>query len=789
MIVAGLSAVVVAPLILEGDLAGRPAWLIPVHVAMVAVAGAAVVRVRLRSAVAGTSWTDAAILICIVSVPAGWVAPVVLAGVFIGKLAGRVRPYKALYNASKDALSATAAVAVALSLGFPDGGSPLTHPVALILVAVTITVVEFAVGVPVLALVAKTPWYRVHRDDADIKAAFFVGKLLVTVLAFALFAGDARLLAFVPLAALVLHLLFAGRLRARSDRMAWQRLAATTDQLDATDIDAVLAAAAGNAVALFNAEQADVLLRDGPSGPLLARSDAQGTVWSGDPALAPVPAGDLLTVTAPLVFDDRPLGEVRLRYAGTVRLTDREWLTLRTFAAAVRTAAGKASTLAAADELARRTARRDPLTGLANRRALEEHGEALLARPQGTAALVAIDVDLVREVNDSLGHVAGDRVLVEVARRLTTTVGPDGLVARLHGDAFAILLADVASAEAAAHRAVAMLACLTAPVRLGDVQIRVDATAGLAVAGSPGGRFAELLREADVARHQAKRGGPRVVRYSAARDPADIDALALGGELPRAIAQREFTVNFQPIVDLATGTMIAAEALARWRHPDRGELDPRRFLAAVERSGLLPSFDEAVLDQALAALVRWRAAGLPAQVAVNACPRSILDPDYPTLVARQLARYGRSGADLVVELTESLTVDDLDLAGPSLSRLRALGVRLALDDFGTRASSLALIARLPEADLKIDRSFVDEMASSPPSLAVVRSTVELARSLGRLVVAEGIEREEQRRTLLAMGCSAGQGHLFGRPLPVDDLMQALERGVDGVAGQLARPMT
>ncbi len=789
VIAAGLAAAVIQFLTLDGELAGKPVWLVPIHVVMVAVAGAAVVRVRVRSAVAGTSWTDAAILICIVSVPVGWVAPVVLAGVFLGKLAGRVRPYKALYNASKDALSATAGVMVALSLGLAGVPNPLTHPVALILVAITIEAVEFVVGVPVLALVSKTPWYRVHRDDADIKAAFFVGKLLVTVLAFALFAGDARLLAFVPLAAFVLHLLFAGRLRARSDRVAWQRLAASTDQLDATDLDAVLTTAAGNAVALFNAELADVVLREGPSGPILARSDASGAIWSGDPALAPAPAGGLLTVTAPLMGEDRPVGEVRLHYAGRVSLTDRELLTLRTFASAVRTAAGRASTLAVADQRAQHTAaRRDQLTGLANRRALQEYGETLLARPHGAAALVAIDVDIVREVNDSLGHVAGDRVLVEVARRLSTMAGPDDLVARLHGDAFAVLIPDVASTEAVGARAAAMLARLSDPVRLGEVLVRLEATAGLAVAGSPGGRFSELLREADVARHQAKRGGPRVARYSAARDPADIDALALGGELPRAIANREFTVNFQPIVDLASGRMVAAEALARWRHPARGDLDPRRFLAAVERSGLLPAFDEAVLDQALAALIRWRAAGVVAQVAVNAGPRSILDPDYPDLIDRQLARYGLTGVDLVVELTESLTLEDLELAAPCLARLRAAGVRLALDDFGTRASSLAMVARLPAVDLKIDRSFVDDMTVSPEAHAVVRSTVDLGRSLGRQVVAEGIEREDQRQALLAMGCAAGQGHLFSRPLPIDELMEVLDHGVEGVAGQIAAPL-
>jgi len=288
--------------------------------------------------------------------------------------------------------------------------------------------------------------------------------------------------------------------------------------------------------------------------------------------------------------------------------------------------------------------------------------------------------------------------------------------------------------------------------------------------------------------YQAKRGGPRIVGYDASRDTADLAQLMLGGDLPRAIAQREFTVNFQPIVDLATGDMISAEALARWHHPEHGDLNPRRFLAAIERSGLLPAFAEAVLDQALATMCRWRGAGIEATVAVNASPRSLLDPAFPPMVARLLARHGLVGGDLVIELTESLTLSQVDLVGDVLRELRASGVRLALDDFGTGYSSLAMLAKVPAYELKVDRSFVSAMTTSPEALAVVRSTVELGRSLSRLVVAEGVEEPEQRQMLWEMGCRAGQGHLFGAAMPADDLLALLAPGSGGVLGRVGTPV-
>jgi EAL domain-containing protein (putative c-di-GMP-specific phosphodiesterase class I) len=294
----------------------------------------------------------------------------------------------------------------------------------------------------------------------------------------------------------------------------------------------------------------------------------------------------------------------------------------------------------------------------------------------------------------------------------------------------------------------------------------------------------ELLRRADVAMYRAKREGVRISEFSRARDTADLGSLALGGALARAVAEDQFAVNFQPIVDLATGEMIAAEALSRWHHPERGPLPPDRFLDAIERSGQLSAFAEAILDQALVAASAWREAGFEVPVAVNVSPRSLLDPTFPTVVLNRLEARGLPPAALIVELTESLTLSQLEVVDEVLGTLRQAGVVLALDDFGTGFSSLATLARVPVHELKIDRSFVKAL-DSPVSAAVVRSTIDLGRTLDLLVVAEGVESEDQRKRLWELGCPAGQGHLFARPMPAPKLLAALDRGTDGKPGAFA----
>jgi diguanylate cyclase (GGDEF)-like protein len=484
------------------------------------------------------------------------------------------------------------------------------------------------------------------------------------------------------------------------------------------------------------------------------------------------------------------MGELRLRFHGEVTLTEREGYTLRTFAAALCTAIRNASTHAETQRLAAShalAAAQDPLTKLANRRRLEEFATTVLDRPaRGVTALLLLDLNRFKEINDTLGHAAGDRVLVEIAHRIGATANTGDLVTRFGGDEFAILFTELPAPPVAVPRAQAILGAIAAPMDLDGMRISVEAAGGIAIAdGSTD--IAELLRRADVAMYQAKRRGQQVVRYAAAQDTTDVSQLVLGGDLARAIDENEFVVHFQPVVDLGTAEVIAAEALTRWEHPAHGLLYPGSFLDTVERSGQLAAFAELVLDQALAAAVTWRDAGFPMPVAVNVSPRSLLDPAFPGMVTARLAAHDLPPDLLVVELTESLMLSQLEVVDEVLESLRAAGVILALDDFGTGYSSLSTLARVPVQELKIDRSFVGGM-TSPAEAAVVRSTIELGRSLELMVVAEGVESEEQRRRLWDLGCPAAQGFLFARAMPLDALIAALTRGFGGRPGALAEPL-
>jgi diguanylate cyclase (GGDEF)-like protein len=615
------------------------------------------------------------------------------------------------------------------------------------------------------------------------------GGLVLAATTVSLYLVNPWLMAVVPPCVYAIRLVAANRVRRREENEAWQRLAQATDELNAVDLDKVLHTAVRHASDLFSADEVEVEVQPVSGHKRLVRGDAKTVSYDGEPAGAP-PATGSFAIPTPLESyqGDADLGELRLRFRGPVKLSERERYTLRTFAAALCTAVRNAATFAETQRMAEshaRAAAQDPLTQLANRRRLLQYGtEVLSAVPaRGVAALLLIDLNHFKEVNDTLGHSAGDRVLIDVAQRLAGAVQPDDLVARLGGDEFAVLFVGLPAPAVAEARAQGVLGALATPIDLDGMRISVEASGGVATVPTSGG-MGELLRRADVAMYQAKKNGQRVVAYAHARDTADIGSLTLGGDLARAVAEQQFTVNFQPIVDLGTGEAIAAEALTRWHHPDRGDLAPDRFLDAIERSGQLAAFAEAVLDQALAAAHQWADAGFPIPVAVNVSPRSLLDPNFPEMVARRLTARRLPAESLFVELTESVTLSQLEVVDEVLGALRTLGVRLALDDFGTGYSSLATLARVPVDELKIDRGFVREMDASAPG-AVIRSTIELGRSLDLLVVAEGVEREDQRMRLWELGCPAGQGHLFARAMPAHRLLAALHRGCGGRPGALA----
>jgi diguanylate cyclase (GGDEF)-like protein len=756
---------------------------------LIAVARLARVNVRIRSNRHSTTWTDAAMLIGFAMAPASWVVLCTGFGVAIALSVMRSAPIRAVFGVSKDVVVASAGAVILAGMG---STGPAAHPLdglgSLAVAYLLMSVVDELLTIPVIALASRTRIRDRFAAHWDIRLMFDAARFGVVVVTLALLEADSALLVAVPPLVLCLHLWYSNRLRTRAERKAWQNLAAATDALNDVDLDHVLRAAIKSASALFSADEVEVEIWLDENRRLV-RGDGDEILYDGPPGEAPTEATRAMAVPLEGYEGADDIGVLRLRFRGSVAFSEREEYTLHTFASALCTAVRNASAYAelerAAEEHAHAAAH-DSLTGLPNRRRLLEHGAEQLGRrhADGVTALLLIDLNHFKEVNDTLGHHAGDQVLIAVAERLKAALGPEDVVARLGGDEFAVLFGGLPAPAVAAHRAEVVLSGLYEPIEVDGMRISVEASGGIAVAPGTGG-VVELLRRADIAMYQAKRSGQRIAVYARARDTADVGRLALGGDLPRAVAEHEFTVNFQPIVDLGTGEVVAAEALARWHHPDRGDLDPRRFLDAVERSGLLPAFADAVLEQALTAAVTWRDAGFDLPVAVNVSPRSLLDSTFPGTIAARLRAHDLPADRLFLELTETLTISQLDVVDRVLGQLRDEGIRLALDDFGTGYSSLSVLSRIPVHELKVDRAFVSTMETSAEAAAVVRSTVDLARSLDLVVVAEGVESEPQRRLLWELGCGAGQGHLFARPMPAARLLAALHRGTGGRPGAFA----
>ena len=416
----------------------------------------------------------------------------------------------------------------------------------------------------------------------------------------------------------------------------------------------------------------------------------------------------------------------------------------------------------------------DALTGLANRTMLLERTEAVLRerrRTGGHAALFLLDLDRFKEINDTLGHPTGDRVLALVAARLQASLRPEDVVARLGGDEFAVLLPQVRDVEAAREVADRLRAGLADPFHLDRLVIDVQASIGIAMFPEHGGSFDRLHQRADVAMYLAKGDGRGVEVYSPEKDNHSPERLSMLGELRKAIEHGQLEVHYQPQGAVASpgGDVVGVEALVRWRHPTRGLVMPDEFIPVAEQSDLMVRLTDEVLDQALAQAAQWRAPrGHPdVRVAVNVSARDLGDPGFADRVADALTRHQVPAELLVLEITERLLIGDFALGAEVLGRLRAIGVRISLDDFGTGYSSLTLLKALPVNQIKIDRSFVASIHDVEADATIVRSIVELAHGLGLGVVAEGVETQESLRSLATIGCDHVQGWLVGRPMPTE----------------------
>lgn len=415
-----------------------------------------------------------------------------------------------------------------------------------------------------------------------------------------------------------------------------------------------------------------------------------------------------------------------------------------------------------------RQAATDALTGLPNRGAFVERLSAALVerRFEQCVAVLLMDLDHFKDVNDTLGHDVGDELLCQTAARATAALDGTAHVARLGGDEFAVLLTTVPDETAATNVAHAVRAVLTPPFHVRGVALEMSASVGIALAPMHGNDAHSLLKRADIAMYAAKREPNGVQVYDAASDENSVQRLALVGALREAIDKDELLVYFQPKVRIADEQVIGAEALVRWQHPQHGMLSPDVFIGIAERTGLIGALTTVVARRAINQCSEWRRRGFDLSIAVNISVHSLLDADFPEQIASLLDDGGLAAEHLTLEITESVILDPKRTLD-ALHRLASLGVRLSVDDFGTGYSSLTYLQRLPVHEVKVDRSFVMTMGTSESDAAIVKSIIDLGHNLGLRVVAEGVEDRVAWDRLARQGCDVAQGYFMSKPIPAE----------------------
>jgi diguanylate cyclase (GGDEF)-like protein len=421
-------------------------------------------------------------------------------------------------------------------------------------------------------------------------------------------------------------------------------------------------------------------------------------------------------------------------------------------------------------------AHHDALTGLPNRSSLLDTLQEALDRAEHDrrpVAVMLLDMDDFKSINDTLGHELGDIVIQRVARRLEQAVGDSSLLARIGGDEFAVLVIGAQNqAEAVAE---CLLAALDHPLEADSIALHLCASIGIACFPQHGRTAPELMRHADVALYCAKRSDAAFATYAEEDDEYSIDRLALAAQLRRGIERGELVVHYQPKVPLQGGGTPAFEALVRWNHPQLGCIGPDGFIPLAEQTGIIRPLTEWVLEASLEQCRRWRRAGFEVTVSVNVSTRSLLDHDLPAMIGALLARLDLPAAALQLEITESRIVADLPRARAALDELRAVGVMIAIDDFGTGYSSLSQLQQLPVDEIKIDRSFVTRMETDRQDAVLVHSIIDLGRNLGLRVTAEGVETENVKQVLAQLGCDYAQGFHVGRPVVAEECARYLGR--------------
>lgn len=440
------------------------------------------------------------------------------------------------------------------------------------------------------------------------------------------------------------------------------------------------------------------------------------------------------------------------------------------------------------EELIWKHANFDTLTQLPNRRLFSdrlEQGIKRASRAKDSMALLLIDLDGFKEVNDTYGHLVGDELLIEAAKRIKSCVRETDTVARLGGDEFTVILTEIADASHIERVARVLVEVLSRPYQLSKERANISASIGISVCPGDAKDPVTLLKNADQAMYKSKEDGKNCFsHFSKSLEEKSIKRAHLIRDLHDAVARQEFELYFQPIVDLKTGHLFKAEALLRWHHPERGMVSPMEFIPVAEETGLIIEIGDWVFREALDFSRRWRErAGYPVKISVNVSPVQLMLKERTGLWAEHLQQAGITGDGVIVEITEGVLLKDRPTVSKALLDFRDAGIEVAIDDFGTGYSSLAYLSRFDIDYLKIDRSFTSKLAPASTDLVMSNAIIVMAHALGMKVIAEGIETEEQRDLLIAAGCDYGQGYLFSRPLPAQQfeafVVEALRAGPVG----------
>ncbi|MGH8503650.1 MAG: putative bifunctional diguanylate cyclase/phosphodiesterase [Gammaproteobacteria bacterium] len=422
----------------------------------------------------------------------------------------------------------------------------------------------------------------------------------------------------------------------------------------------------------------------------------------------------------------------------------------------------------------------DGLTGLPNRTLLADRIGQMLAqndRHGDSLALLFIDLDHFKTINDSLGHQVGDKLLKQVAGRLSQCMRKSDFLARLGGDEFLMAVGDIRHAQDVALIAQKIVTSIAHSYSVGDHALSTSCSVGISIYPDDGRDVQTLMRNADMAMYHAKeRGHNHYQFFSQEMEARAAERLMLGNTMQRALERDEFELHYQPCIELATGRITGVEALIRWRHPELGLLSPARFIPLAEETGMILPIGDWVLRTACAQMHQWQQQGLDGlRLAVNLSARQFRQADLPQQIAAALTNAGVETQTLELEITESMAMQDPERAREVLRELKSMGIGLSIDDFGTGYSSLSYLKRFPLRSLKVDRSFVDGIPGDAHDVAITRATIALAKSLGLYVIAEGVETKAQQRFLANAGCELGQGYLFGKPAPAADVEKLLRR--------------